>query len=860
MQKAATHDSRFPYGLIFIFLLFAAGIIAGGYLNYRDYAQRFRREVEIKLSTIADLKVAQIVHWRKERLNDGAFLFKNPLFTELVRKFLAGRQDPENRESLQNWLAQYQEAFNYENIFLLDAQGARLLSTPAESTFDCGILPGQIPEILRRGMICFLDLHRHAADYALHLAVVVPVLDQDRALGLVCMSINPETYLYPLISRWPTPTKTAETLLVRRDGGDALFLNELRFKKDTALKLRIPLTLVSTPAVQAALGHEGIVDGVDYRGVPVIADVRAVPDSPWFMVARMDTEEVYAPMKERLWLGVLFIMALLFAAGTALLFFWRQQRVRFYKDRAKEAEALRVSEHKLRAVLDSTPFPIALVDRQDANIYFWSRSAFDLFGHTAATTPEWYELAYPDPEYRREVIGRWNPFLETARQSGRPVNTGEYRVTCSNGSERICELHAFFLVDSLIVTFNDITERKKMETQLAVLARIATIFSTASDEEMYNEVLQVILDVMKSPFGVFGYLDKDGANVVPTMTRQIWDKCQVPEKSIRFPRKTWGDSSWCRAIREKRTISSNEPSVNIPEGHVGIQKHISLPILLQGNPIGLFQVANKETDYTDVDLRLLQNIADHVAPILNARLGRERYEKELQETNAELTRFNYTISHDLKSPLVTVKTFLGYLEKDMQKQDAGRMEKDFAYIRGAADKMGRLLDELLQLSRIGRMVNPSVDASLQDIVREALCLVAGRIAERGVKVEVTQTPLLLSGDRPRLVEVFQNLIDNAVKFMGDQKEPKIEIGLKVKSGEKLLFVRDNGMGIDPRYHDKLFGLFEKLNPEVEGTGMGLALVKRIVEVHGGKIWVESEGLGKGACFWFSLPKGRSSES
>ncbi len=225
--------------------------------------------------------------------------------------------------------------------------------------------------------------------------------------------------------------------------------------------------------------------------------------------------------------------------------------------------------------------------------------------------------------------------------------------------------------------------------------------------------------------------------------------------------------------------------------------------------------------------------------------------KQLLETNAELTRFTYTMSHDLKSPLVTVKTFLGYLEKDLQKQDAGRIEKDFTYIRGAADKMGRLLDELLELTRIGRVLNPEVEAPLQDIVNEALTIVAGQIARRGVRVEITQQPLLLRGDRVRLVELFQNLIDNAVKFMGDQKEPKIEIGLKTKNGENLLFVLDNGVGIDPRHIDKVFDLFEKFDPEMEGTGMGLALAKRIVEVHGGRIWIESEGLGKGACVWFS---------
>lgn len=228
-------------------------------------------------------------------------------------------------------------------------------------------------------------------------------------------------------------------------------------------------------------------------------------------------------------------------------------------------------------------------------------------------------------------------------------------------------------------------------------------------------------------------------------------------------------------------------------------------------------------------------------------------EEALQVKNDELIRFNYTVSHDLKSPLVTIKTFLGYLVQDMAKADTEHVAQDLAYIHTAADRMNAMLEELLDLSRIGLVFNPPVEAPLQELVREALDLVAGRINRRGVQVVVSQEPIMLYGDRLRLVEVFQNLVDNAVKFMGDQREPLIEIGAEAKQNEIVCFVRDNGMGLDPQHKNKLFGLFEKLNPDIEGTGLGLALVKRIVEVHGGRIWVESEGLGKGACFWLTLP-------
>jgi PAS domain S-box-containing protein len=232
----------------------------------------------------------------------------------------------------------------------------------------------------------------------------------------------------------------------------------------------------------------------------------------------------------------------------------------------------------------------------------------------------------------------------------------------------------------------------------------------------------------------------------------------------------------------------------------------------------------------------------------------QKSSQELQERNDELARFTYTASHDLKSPLVTVKAFLGYLEQDTSNQDAEAIKKDRQYIYTAVDKMTRLLDELLDLARVGRKMNPPEEMPLQVVVKDALDLVAGWIIQKGVEVVVTKEPIMLCGDRTRLVEVFQNLVDNAIKFMGDQPAPRVEIGVEKAGEENVFFVRDNGIGIDPRYQPKVFGLFEKYDPGTRGTGIGLALVKRIVEVHGGKIWVESAGIGKGATFRFTLAK------
>jgi PAS domain S-box-containing protein len=234
---------------------------------------------------------------------------------------------------------------------------------------------------------------------------------------------------------------------------------------------------------------------------------------------------------------------------------------------------------------------------------------------------------------------------------------------------------------------------------------------------------------------------------------------------------------------------------------------------------------------------------------------REALIHELEARNAELERFTYTVSHDLKSPLVTIRGFLGYLEQDAKAGNLERFRADMNRITGATNKMLRLLNELLELSRIGRMMNPPEAVSLADIAQEAVELVQGRIEERGVQIEIQPDLPVVQGDRARLVEVVQNLVDNACKFMDDQPEPQITIGRSGtdRDGKPIVFVRDNGIGIDPQYHDNVFGLFNKLDPQAEGTGVGLALVKRIVEVHGGRIWVESAGEKTGTTFYFTLP-------
>ena len=233
---------------------------------------------------------------------------------------------------------------------------------------------------------------------------------------------------------------------------------------------------------------------------------------------------------------------------------------------------------------------------------------------------------------------------------------------------------------------------------------------------------------------------------------------------------------------------------------------------------------------------------------------REAVSFELENQNAELERFAYTVSHDLKSPLVTIKGFLGLLSKDLDTDDMGRVAADMEKINSAADKMGVLLDDLLELGRIGRVIGDPVNCDLSEIATQASQLIETQIEQMGIEIVIDSMPSI-QGDEIRLVEVFVNLIENAIKFMGDQKSPYVHIGAVEIDGMVRCYVQDNGVGVDSRFQEQIFGLFERLSANVGGTGVGLALVKRIIEVHGGKIWVESDGDGQGSVFYFTLPPG-----
>ncbi|ABK14421.1 sensor histidine kinase [Methanothrix thermoacetophila] len=229
--------------------------------------------------------------------------------------------------------------------------------------------------------------------------------------------------------------------------------------------------------------------------------------------------------------------------------------------------------------------------------------------------------------------------------------------------------------------------------------------------------------------------------------------------------------------------------------------------------------------------------------------------REIERKNAEMERFVYTVSHDLRSPLITILGFIGYLREDLRSGQTDKVESDIRFIENSVLKMDRLLTNTLELSRIGRVISPPEDVYFSDIVREVLSDMNAKL--RGVDIIVADDMPSVHVDRMRIGEMLANLIDNSIKYTANTDHPRIEIGWRPE--DAAFFVKDNGIGIDPKYHDKVFDLFYRIDRSTPGTGAGLAIVKKIVEVHGGRIWIESEG-GKGCTVCFTLPLSRKSNS
>ena len=346
-----------------------------------------------------------------------------------------------------------------------------------------------------------------------------------------------------------------------------------------------------------------------------------------------------------------------------------------------------------------------------------------------------------------------------------------------------------------------------------------------------------ILSINKFGLDFFGYVEDEllGKSVIGTIVPEVESSGRDLRKMIKDigqnPKHyTFNDNENVRKNGERVWVAWTNKLIARGDGVTGA-------ILCPGTDITSMRLAK------DWSYHLIKDLS-----INNQALSRE---------NDELECFCYTISHDLRSPLITIIGLIDLLENDLKEKNLEQIYEDMEMIRTTASAMDNLIKDTLELSRIGLAASPSEQVAFGEIVEEALERVGQEAESRGVEVSYAQDFPEVLADRKKLVEALINLIDNSVKYGCSGAAPKVEIGFRWDGQDMVYYVRDNGAGIYPRHHRKIFDLFYKVNSNSRGTGAGLAIVKRIIDAHGGRIWVESE-LGKGCtmCFTLSPADGR----
>lgn len=314
---------------VFCFLVIAAALIATGYIFVGDQHARAKAIAHERLAAIADLKQRQLTNWRDERLSDARFFSRAPFVAQDLQRLLAAPGSEPDRDAIMRWLKLLKGGDRYYEVAIYDAQLHPLVTLPTSIPAPAQSERELTSRILKGEELAISDLHE---DGIIHMDVMFPIYKdtdlREGLLGFGMLRLDPRHFLYPLIQSWPTPSKTAETLLVERQGDDVVYLNELRNRTATALKFRLPISSahIAAPVLN---GESNVIEGHDYRGVPVVAVGRKIPGTSWAMIAMVDQDELYAPMRRQAFLACMIIATLLLAAALLMALLWRQRANEF---------------------------------------------------------------------------------------------------------------------------------------------------------------------------------------------------------------------------------------------------------------------------------------------------------------------------------------------------------------------------------------------------------------------------------------------------------------------------------------------------------------------------------------------------
>jgi PAS domain S-box-containing protein len=451
-----------PWRLIAIFLFLVVGIAVTADIYYEFQKAAVKKERNDDLNDIANLKVNEIAWWVRERLADANGIFRNTLIINDLQRWMTKRSDASLESSIVDWMNSLKTDYDYRNVFLFDGTGSVRLALPKGESVVENYAQELISEALQTRRVVVSDLYPGSNGKNVHMDIVIPLFagrgQHGPPVGGLLLCIDPSRILFPLIKAWPTPSKTAETLLIRREGSEVVFLNELRHRRDAPLSFRLPVSIETLPAAMAARGKDGIVEGIDYRGVPVIAAIRKVPDSSWVLIAKVDQEEIDAPIRERYWTMIFIVVVLIAGAGGGAGLVWRSQRAVHYR-------TLYETETLYRTIFENTGTATFMVG-EDTVITLVNSEFEKLSGYSREELEgrkSWTEFIAPEDLERLKSF-----FYSDMADPSYPQRNFEFRFVDRNGTlkEIFASVAVIPAVKKGLASFLDITTRKHAEAAL----------------------------------------------------------------------------------------------------------------------------------------------------------------------------------------------------------------------------------------------------------------------------------------------------------------------------------------------------------------------------------------------------------